>query len=302
MSGLHLNRSGELEVFVRVVEQGGFSAAARTLGLTPSAVSKLITRLEARLKARLINRSTRMLQLTPEGCLFFERAVRLLADLDEAEANVTAGEMPAGQVRLNTSASFATHLLALLLPTFRELHPEISLDIVQTDVVVDLLQDRSDIAVRAGPMRSSSLLARRLGATRMVIVGAPSYLARHGEPETADDLLRHHRLGFGYTRRNEGWPLLREGRTVITPVAGMLRISDGEGLRQMALHGAGLARLAAFTVAGDIAAGRLKPVLEAWNPGDLEEFHALFLGQGGPLPARVRAVLDFLAERVRIAP
>ena len=123
MSGLHLNRSGELEVFVRVVEQGGFSAAARTLGLTPSAVSKLITRLEARLKARLINRSTRMLQLTPEGCLFFERAVRLLADLDEAEANVTAGEMPAGQVRLNTSASFATHLLApvsythLTLPT-----------------------------------------------------------------------------------------------------------------------------------------------------------------------------------------
>lgn len=300
MSRPEINRSGEMEVFTRVVEHGGFSAAARICRMTPSAVSKLVARLETRLGTRLVNRSTRAFQLTPEGCTFYERAARILADIDDAERNAGAGEQPVGRIRLNTSASYATHILAPILPEFLERHPGVTLDLVQTDQIVDLLAERTDVAVRAGPLKSSSLVARKLGETAMVIVAAPSYLARFGEPKTVEDLDMHRRLGFGYVRTVDGWPLKRGGETVVVPVVGRVQASDGEALRQLALAGSGLARLAAFTVRADIAAGRLVPVLEHLNPGDHEAFHAIHVGQGGPLPSRVRALLDFLAERGKV--
>ncbi|MDU3291536.1 MAG: LysR family transcriptional regulator [Pseudomonas aeruginosa] len=277
MARLEVNRSGELEVFARVVESGGFSAAARRCGMTPSAVSKLITRLEQRLGTRLLNRSTRQLQLTPEGCTFYERGVRILADLEEAERH---------------------HFLLPLVPEFLAQHPEVTLDIVLTDEVVDILEQRTDVAVRAGPLKSSSLVARKLGSTRMLIVGAPAYLARHGMPATPQALLGHNRLGANYVRTRSGWPLRDAGEELVVPLSGNAQASDGEALRRLAVAGLGLARLAAFQVREDIAAGRLIPVLEAYNPGDLEEVHAVYVGQGGYLPLRVRAFLNFLAERV----
>ena len=295
-----INRSGEMEVFVRVVELGGFSAAARAGQMTPSAVSKLMSRLEARLGARLLHRSTRKLQLTPEGTTFYERATRILADLEEAERGVSSTERAAGRIRLNVNASFGTHILAPLLPDFLAHYPDVTLDIVQTDTVVNLLEARADVAVRAGPLKSSSLVARKLGATRMVIVAAPTYLQRHGTPDSIEALGRHNRLRLGYTRSLEGWPLLRDGTAMTLPAVGRVQISDGEALRQLALEGTGLARLAAFTVRDDIRAGRLVPVMEDHNPGDLEEVHAVWLGQGGQLPARIRALLDFLAVRGRV--
>jgi DNA-binding transcriptional LysR family regulator len=297
MARLEINRSGEMDVFVRVVELGGFSAAARAFRMTPSAVSKLIARLEGRLGARLVNRSTRKLQLTPEGSAFFDRATRILADIDEAERAAASGDRPVGRIRLNTNASFSTHILAPLLPEFLARYPDVSLDIVQTDAVIDLMEERMDVAVRAGPLKSSSLIARKLGATRMMIVGAPSYLARAGEPKTVAELEKHNRLGFCYSRAIEGWPLASGGQVIPLPAVGNIQTSDGEALRVMAVAGVGLARLAAFAVREDIRAGRLVPILEHCNPGDLEEVHAVYLGQGGPLPARVRALLDFLAER-----
>lgn len=300
MSRLDVNRSGEMEVFVRVVELGGFSAAARRCRMTPSAVSKLIARLEARLGARLVNRSTRKLQLTSEGCAFYERGTRILSDLDEAERSASSGEQPTGRIRINTNASFGTHILAPLLPEFLDRHPGVTLDVVHTDAVIDLLEERTDVAVRAGPLKSSRLVARKLGATPMMIVGAPAYLARFGEPKTVAELEGHNRLGFCYARTIEGWPLVQGGKTVMSPIAGTVQVSDGEALRHLAIAGVGLARLAAFTVRDDILAGRLRPILEDANPGDREEVHAVYLGQGGPLPARVRALLDFLAERARI--
>ncbi|MGQ9367884.1 LysR substrate-binding domain-containing protein [Azospirillum sp. ST 5-10] len=300
MAGREVNRFAEMEVFVRVVERGGFSPAARACRMTPSAVSKLIARLESRLGARLLNRSTRALRMTPEGCAFYERATRILADLEDAERGAATGEAAVGRVRLNTSASYAAHVLAPALPEFLSRHPGVTVDLVQTDAVVDLLAERADVAVRAGPLKSSSLIARKLGATPMVIVAAPAYLARFGEPESRADLERHHRLGLGYARAVEGWPLRDGGAVVTVPVAGPVQASDGEALRHLALGGAGLARMAAFTVRADLAAGRLVPVLEHLNPGDREDFHAVFVGQGGPLPSRVRALLDFLAERGRV--
>lgn len=300
MASLHHNRSGEMEVFVRVVELGGFSPAARAARMTPSAVSKLITRLETRLGARLLNRSTRQLQLTPEGCAFYERATRILADLEDAERAAGVGEQAIGRVRLNTSASYFNHVLAPVLPEFLASHPDVTLDIVQTDAVVDLLAERTDVAIRAGPLKSSSLVARKLGETALTIIAAPAYLERCGEPRSIADLEAHNRLGFGYARAVDGWPLREGGETVIVPTTGRVQASDGEGLRRLALAGVGLARLAAFTVRDDIAAGRLVPLLGHLDTGEREAFHAVHVGQGGPLPSRVRVLLDFLAEHGRI--
>jgi DNA-binding transcriptional LysR family regulator len=300
MSRQDINRSGEMEVFVRAVELGGFSAAAAACRMTPSAVSKLMTRLEARLGTRLINRSTRKLQLTPEGTAFYQRSVTILADIAEAERYASAGEQATGPIRINTSGSFGNHILAPLVPQFMALHPGITLDITQTDRIVDLMEERADVAIRAGPMKSSSLVARKLGSTRNFIVASPDYLARHGEPKSIADLEKHCRVGFSYSRAIQGWPLISDGQTINVPVTPGVQVSDGEAMRHMALAGAGMARLAAFTLRQDIAAGRLTVVMEAFNPGDIEDFYAVYIGQGGPLPARVRALLDFLATHAKL--
>ena len=299
MARLEVNRSGEMEVFIRVVELEGFSAAARAFGMTPSAVSKLVGRLESRLKVRFLNRSTRQIQLTPEGCVFYERSVKVLADLEEAERGA-GDDSPRGRLYINTNVPFGEHFLLPLVPEFLARHPDITLDIALTDEVIDILGRRADVAVRAGPLKSSRLLARKLGATRMVIVGAPAYLERQGMPLHPADLERYNRLGFNYARATEGWPLLDQGQTINVAAVGNAQVSDGEALRRLALAGLGLARLAAFQVKDDIAARRLQPVLEDFNPGDREEVHAVFLGQGGYLPSRVRALLDFLVEKVRL--
>lgn len=172
MGHLESNRWGEMEVFVRVVELGGFTAAARVFGLTPSAVSKLLSRLEARLGARLMNRSTRKLRLTPEGEAYYDRSVRLLADLDEAEREAAAGACPRGHLRVNSNLPFGMRHLVPMVPLFLERYPEVTLDLVLSDVVVDLMEERADIAIRIGPLRDSRLVARKLGTSRMVVVGA----------------------------------------------------------------------------------------------------------------------------------
>jgi DNA-binding transcriptional LysR family regulator len=298
MTRVDVNRFGEMEVFVRAVESGGFSAGARALDMSPSAVSKLVSRLENRLGTRLVNRSTRRLQLTPEGCAFYERSVVILADLKEAEQCAAAGEAPRGRLRVNANVPFGKHFLLPLLPQFLARYPEISVDIALSDIVVDLLEARADVAIRAGPMKSSSLVARKLGATRMMIVGAPAYFAMRGMPRSADELKRHNLLGPSYARTMPAWPVLQGGAVVDVTPTGNVQASDGEALRELALAGIGLARIAAFQVRDDLAAGRLANVLEEANPGDLEDVHAVFLGNGGPVPARVRALLDFLAETV----
>ncbi|WP_453969639.1 LysR family transcriptional regulator [Amorphus sp. MBR-141] len=294
------NRSAEMLIFVRVVEAGGFAAAARASRLTPSAVSKLVARLEGRLGTRLINRTTRSLGLTAEGAAFYERCVRILADIDDAERLAGSGENSAGTVRLSTSAAYATHVLIPVLPEFLRANAEIGVDLTLTDTVIDLLGEHVDVAVRAGPLESSRLIARKLGATQMAVVGSPAYLEQAGTPTAVDDLARHTTIGLCTARSVEHWPFVVEGRRVAVPTLGRTQTNDGEGLRHMALAGTGLARLARFMIETDIAAGRLIPVLEAFNPGDRKDFHAVYLGQGGPIPARVRTLLDFLVERGRI--
>jgi DNA-binding transcriptional LysR family regulator len=184
------------------------------------------------------------------------------------------------------------------VPQFLVLHPQISLDIALTDRVVDLMDERTDVAVRWGRLPDSGLVARRLGDTAQVIVAAPAYLARHGTPQTPRELLTHNRIGPNYRRHVPDWPFRVDGRIEQVPVAGNLRASDGEALRMLALAGVGLARMSLHHAQADIDAGRLVPVLQAFNPQDREPIHAVYLGKPGQVPARVRAVLDFLAETV----
>jgi DNA-binding transcriptional LysR family regulator len=300
MARQEINRSGEIEVFVRVVERGTLTDAARTLGMTPSAVSKLIGRLEDRLGARLINRTTRKLQITPEGAVFYENGVRILAGIEAAEREAAAGAVPRGRLRVNCNVPFGQHYLLPLLPKFLALYSEIAVDVSLTDRVVDLLEERADVAIRAGPLRDSRLVARKLWQSRMVIVGSPAYLERHGLPRAPADIAHHNCLDFGFTRLVEGWPLLdRDGQVARVTPQGNALASDGEAMRLMALAGLGLARLSRHHVQRDINAGTLVPVLEDFNPGDEELLHAIYVGQGGHLPARVRAFLDFLAANVR---
>ena len=202
---------------------------------------------------------------------------------------------------MNANVPFGQHFLLPLLPEFLQRHPQVGVDLTLTDEVIDLLEQRTDVAVRAGPLKSSSLVARRLGATRMMIVAAPAYAARHGLPGNVEALLAHNRLDIGHARSVQGWPLLQDGQEQRVLPSGNARASNGDALRQLVLGGLGMARLAAFQVQADLAAGRLLPVLEDANPGDLEEVHAVFLGQGGYLPLRVRAFLDFLVETVDLA-
>lgn len=301
MAGSEINRFAEMETFVQVIECGGLSAAARQRQVTPSSVSKLLARLEARLGVRLLNRSTRQLQLTPEGRGFYENSVRLLADLREVEGEASSGRSPIGRVRVNTSASFGLHVLAPLLADFLELYPAVSLDLVHSDALVDLLEQQIDVAIRAGPLTDSQLVARKLGQTRGIIVASPAYLARCGTPQVPGDLARHHLLGFDYARALPGWRLGAEGQGSVVQPNGRVQASDGEALRHLALHGVGLAQLAAFTIADDLAAGRLVAVLESFNQAPAESFYALYVGQGGHLPSRVRVFIDFLVQRVPLS-
>lgn len=294
-----VNRSGDMEVFSRVVELGGFSAAARALHMTPSAVSKLVARLEARLGARLFNRSTRRLQLTPEGTAFHERALRVLADIDAAEREAAAGAVPRGLLRVNASVPIGTRYLLPVIPGFLATYPEIRIDISLTDRVVDLLEQRADVAVRAGPLRDSRLVARKLGESRMHVVASPSYLAKSPPLKTPADLVHHNLMAFNFDRQVQGWPFL-DGAGGITHYQqhGNTMTGDGETMRHLAVQGLGLARHSHYHVAADLADGSLVTVLEDYNPGDLEPVHAVYVGQGGHLPARVRAFLDYLVEHV----
>jgi DNA-binding transcriptional LysR family regulator len=218
-----------------------------------------------------------------------------------AEREAAAGAAPRGRLRVNTYVPFGVHRLIPLLPRFLERYPEISVDLVLTDSVIDLMAERADVAVRAGPLGESRLVARKLGQSAIVVVAAPSYLKTHGMPLMPADLDRHNRMAFGFVRHVDGWPFLdTQGRAIMVPITGNTLVSDGEAMRLMAVAGVGIARLARWHVADDIAAGRLVPLLEDFNPGDEEATHAVYVGQGRHLPARVRAFLDFLAESVRL--
>jgi DNA-binding transcriptional LysR family regulator len=295
------NRAGEMQVLVEAVERGSFSAAGRRLGMSPSAVSKLVGRLEARLGTRLLVRSTRALGLTAEGEAYVARARAILAEIDDAERMIAAGaaSAPRGKLRVSATVGFGERCLVPLVPEFLGLYPEVELDLSLTDEVIDLVAERADIALRAGPMRNSALKARKVLESRRVIVASPAYLARHGTPQTPQDLARHNCLRFNFRRSMDDWPFIDPvtGENYQLAVSGNLEGNSGSMVRRLALDGLGLARMARYVSEGDIAAGTLVPVLDDYNGGDIELLHAVFVGHDY-LAARIRAFVDFLIERI----
>lgn len=293
------NRAGEMLVFVRVAEAGSFSEAARRMMMTPSTVSKLIARLEARLGVRLVERSTRHLVLTREGQFYYERSQALLAELDETEQQIArGGAEPEGVVRVSSSVTFGTAALEPILPAFWAAFPRVVIDLSLSDEVVDLYLDRTDVAIRVGPLPDSSLTARRIGQTRRRIVASPDYLARHGVPRTPEELTTHNCIGFNFRRSNPVWPMREGGRIVERMLSGTLLVNNGETIRRMAMAGVGIGRIADYHVRGPIARGELVELLADSAIAESDEIHALFRG-AQRLPARVRTFLDFAVPRLR---
>lgn len=247
---------------------------------------------------RLLLRTTRALTLTAEGQAYLGAARRILADLDDAEQAIADQGAPRGRLRVSAAQSHGRLCIVPLLGPFARAHPHILVDISLTDAVVDIAAGQADVGIRFGPLADSPLTARKLGETRRVIVAAPDYLARHGTPEVPEDLHDHNCLNFNFRRAEPIWPFRRDGRDYALSVRGGIEANNGETLGQLAAAGVGITRVGAFSVADDIAAGRLVPLLEAFNPGDVETIHAVFVG-GANMPARVRVFVDFLAERLR---
>lgn len=292
------NRSGEMVVFVRVVEDGSFSAAAKTLDMSPSAVSKLVTRLEERLGAVLFLRSTRDLTLTTEGEDFYESSRRILEDLEEAEQSVGTGSAePSGVLRVNTSIPFGTHQLVPLLREFRERYPSVQVDLSLTDQVVDLTRERVDVAVRVGKLADANFKARVLGRSRYAVVASPDYLKRHGTPHHPRELVGHACVGFNFKRSVSPWPFRTDGQVTELPVRASVFTNNGETMLHLVLHGMGIARLGRFHVDRYLKSGQVVELLAEFNPGDVEELHAIFPAKRH-MSSRVRAFIDFLAERV----
>jgi len=296
------NRAGEMQVLVEAVDRGSFSAAGRRLGLSPSAVSKLATRLEERLGTRLLVRSTRALGLTPEGEAYVARARRILGEIEEAERFVAAGATaaPHGKLRVSASVGFGAHCVVPLVPEFLALYPDVELDLSLTDSIIDLVEERADIALRSGPLRDSTLKAVKVLESRRVIVASPAYLARAGTPQTPDDLDRHNCLRLNFRRSMDDWPFRdpASGAVYTRGMSGNFLGNNGTMLRDLALDGMGIARTGRFHVQADIDAGTLIPVLEDYNGQDIERVHAVFAGHDY-LAARIRAFVDFLQARIK---
>lgn len=292
------DRARSLALFAAVVEHGSFSGAGRALDLSTSAVSRAIDRIEERLGVRLLLRSTRALSLTAEGEAYLQTARRIIADLDDAEQRIADRGAPRGRLRVSAALSHGRLCVVPLLPRFVAEYPHILVDVLLTDTLVDVAAGEADIAIRFGPLASSALTARKLGESGRVIVAAPDYLARHGTPEVPEDLHGHRCLNFSIRRQEPTWPFRKDGRDYALSLASCVEANNGETLGQLAALGLGVARVGTFGVAAEITSGKLVPILEAFNPGDVEQIHALFVG-GTSTPARIRAFVDFLAKHLR---
>jgi DNA-binding transcriptional LysR family regulator len=296
-----MDRLQAMSAFVRVVEHGSFARAAERLDLSTSAVSRHVAELEAHLGARLLNRTTRRLSLTESGQSFYERCVQLLADLEEAEAAASASTaQPHGTIRVSCAANFALLHMAPAIGAFLDRYPKIRLDISLSDRLVDLVEEGYDLAIRIGNLGESNLVARKLGVTRLMVVGAPAYLKKHGRPRVPEDLAAHNCFTYEYLRVRGQWPFVDEqGRERWVRVGGSLHSNNGELLARAAVKGIGLAYEPDFIVGADVRAGRLIPVLTEHTRREAG-IYAVYPSRRH-LSAKVRVFVDFLAERFRDA-
>jgi DNA-binding transcriptional LysR family regulator len=292
-----IDATSEMAVFVRVVDAKGFSAAAPGLGLTPSAVSKLITRLEMRLGVRLLQRTTRALHLTAEGESFYDEARRIVGEIASLESRLADRHgKPRGLLRVTTSLAFATHQLAPVLAEFMTRHPDVQLGLLPTDRVVDMVEEGIDIAIRIGKLPDSSFMARRIGMDKRVICAAPDYLARHGTPRRPQDLLRHQCILSRERTHLNRWPFRIDGEIREIEVAGRMAVDEGDTQLQLALQGMGIVRLTRLTLAQSVRTGRLVLLLPDFAADQPLPINAVYPHRRHLAP-KVPAFVDFLIEK-----
>jgi DNA-binding transcriptional LysR family regulator len=287
-----------LAIFAKVVELRSFAAAAADLGLSKGTVSKAVSRVEARLGARLFNRTSRRLALTDAGRGLAERAARILAEGEAAESDALAqSATPRGLVRVAAPMSFGISEVAPLLPAFLAEYPEVTVELQLNDSVIDLIGAGFDLALRIAALPDSSLLARRLCGVPRFLVAAPAYLAKQGRPSHPSQLAGHACLGYAYLPTPEIWHFVNDaGDEAAVRPAGPLRANNADALMPALLAGHGLAVQPEFIVRQALAEGRLEAVMSDWRPPAIA-LH-LVMPPGGPRPARVEAIAGFLARRL----
>ncbi|MFP6558616.1 LysR substrate-binding domain-containing protein [Paraburkholderia sp. B3] len=298
----------ELLVFVTVIDAGSITAAAEKLQQTVSGVSRALTRLEKQLGVALILRTTRRLQLTGEGELFLERARAILTAMEDAEEAVARHrEAPSGRLRVDAATPFMLHCIVPHVAGFAARYPAIQLELTNNERIVDLLEQRVDVAIRIGALQDSTLHARALGTSRLRLVASPAYLAAHGTPHDAQTLRERRLIGFTAPAHLNRWPLRgartdeggENAATPYLPIEPSLSASSGETIRQLALAGAGIACLADFMTAADRRDNRLVTVLDDALADERQPIHAVYY-RSEALAARVQCFLTFIGSRLEL--
>lgn len=291
-----MDRMTSLLAFATVVEAASFSAAARRLGLSTSAVSKHVAQLEARLGAQLLHRTTRRLSLTEAGRAFYERCVHIVREFEDAEHAVSRTQRePQGLLRVNAPMSFGQLWLAPAIAEFLERLPKIRIELALDDRAVNTVEGGFDVTIRIAALGDSSLVARRLAPNRVVVCGSDAYFARHGVPRTPRDLERHNCLRYTYLSSRDAWHFAGPQGEQWIAVQGTLRANNGDVLRAAALAGVGVVQMPSFIVGPDLARGALRAVLEPYE-GPSRSIWALYPPTRHLAP-KVRAFVDFLADR-----
>jgi len=289
--------SDDLKIFVAVIDSGTLSAASVHLGQTTSGVSRALSRLEEKLATTLLTRTTRRMELTEEGHLFLAQARAILAAMEEAEETIRVRrQKPAGRLCVDAASPFMLHCVVPHVAEFRAMYPEIRLELTSNDQIADLIEHRTDIAIRIGTLSDSTLHARPLSSSPLHVLASPGYLVRHGTPATPEELAQHELLGFAQYEQGNVWPLRHAaGNSLqITPA---LAASSGETLRQLALAGQGIVCLSDFMTRADIAAGRLVKVLDAHSTGFRQQIHAVYY-RNTQLSQRISCFLEFLQKKL----
>lgn len=297
-----MDNYSQLLAFLGAAEHGNFSAAARACGLTPSAISKLISRLEDRLQVRLFQRGTRSLTLTEEGAAYLVSA-RAVSDA-MAEADSLAEAFPtrvSGTLRVHTMTTFAKHQIIPWLPEFLAAYPGLTVDIQVGAQFIDQFDQGLDVAIHSGVLPDSSRIARKIGQSRWVICASPAYLARCGTPTQPAQLLEHTCFSFGFSSVWNTWGFRVEGQAITVPVVPKATFAQGDLLRDLALGGAGIVRLAEFHVGQDIQEGRLVALLEAQAQDSTEPIYMIYTNRKHLSP-RIRAFRDFLEQKLAGSP
>lgn len=287
----------EMVAFATVVHSGSITAAAAQLGQTASGISRTLNRLEHKLGTTLLQRTTRKLSLTEEGQVFLNQAQAIVEAVEAAEETMAARQQqPAGLLRVNAASPFMLHVVVPLVGEFRARYPAIALELHSDDSLIDLLEQRTDVAIRIGRLRDSTLHARPLGTHRRRVLASPAYLKRHGRPRTVDDLARHSLIGFQKPEHLNRWPL-RHAMDEGYEIAPSIRASSGETVRQLALADQGIACLADFMTAADRTRGDLVQLFPRDTLEQRELVHAVYY-RNTALAARIRCFVDYLAERM----